>query len=50
MKEIKPGLNKHELVLIHKQNKRPETGFYLQKNTEIKIRFVNSISADCHDA
>ena len=50
MKEIKLNLNRLELALIHKQNKKQGIDFYLPKNTEIKIRFFNFTYVDCHDA
>ena len=49
MKEIKPDSNKHELDLIHRQNKSQETDSYLPKSIEIKISFINSIFADYLD-
>ena len=49
MKEIKLDLNKLESDHIHKLNRSLETGFYLPKNTEIKIRFINFIYADYLD-
>ena len=50
MKEIKLDLNKHELVLIHKQNRNQEIDFYSPKNTEIKKSFPNFIHVDYLDA
>jgi hypothetical protein len=50
MKEIKQNSDRHELALIHKQNRNQGIDFCLPKNTEIKIRFINSIYVDCLDA
>jgi hypothetical protein len=49
MKEIKLDLNKHELALILKQNKKQGTDSYLPKSTEIKISFINFICVDYLD-
>jgi hypothetical protein len=50
MKEIKLGLNRHELVPILKLNRKQGIDFYLPKSIEIKDNFSSFIFVDYQDA